>query len=404
MRQDSRQNFRFDDFVVDPDGHALYHKGQIIADAGRKPVEVLTAYCRRPNEFLPYDDVIDEVWGVSSTATSDNINKYVSQLRQILARYEPGREYFVTRKGVGYKFVANVEAVPPQRTHAPPKTEARDGELPQPAQKQRRPWPMIAVGAVLFTAVVAAAWMIVGRDDEEEIRSVIRDSQTFESLVLYRTPGDFREEMLDKYWTPDIDLTANYDRRRIRESVKKLIGEGRRYGDESKCVRLEFESIKVSNDRRFATVRTLEEWFLAVYLADGTLQRNRTVGPYFVDYILKKPGDRWLIEKSTTGSVIRPRPQVSGVVPIGEVKAGSEFRVLIGGQDFEPETALVEVQGPGCPEVKPCRISNEILRKYAKISATEIRDVPLTLASGRFTLTVFNGDSPPSVGAELVVP
>jgi hypothetical protein len=148
----------------------------------------------------------------------------------------------------------------------------------------------------------------------------------------------------------------------------------------------------------------LEKWFVAVYQADGTLQRNRTIGPYFVSYILRKIDGRWLIEKSNTGRVIRPTPRLDAIEPTSDLKAGHEFHVKITGQDFEAEMVLIEVVGPGCPESMPCRISNKILLENAKITTATLDRVPLTLASGEFTITARNSDSQPSNPVYLKVP
>ncbi len=83
--------------------------------------------------------------------------------------------------------------------------------------------------------------------------------------MLYKNPSLFKEESLDKYWTAEIDINANYDRHRIREAVKKLSDEGRRYGDETKCEQFEFQSVEINQSKNFAVVKTLEKWFIVAY-------------------------------------------------------------------------------------------------------------------------------------------
>ncbi len=407
--------FTFDDFRLDTDGPALYHRDRLIDGGGKKMLEVLAVFLRKPNSLVSYNELIDSVWGEgNSRISSDNLNQYVRQIRKVLSTYEPDRVYFSNKKGRGYEFTADVETVTPviedPGSGAHPVSTDIHYQSPATVPAAGRSTYGFGRSGVIFAVFALLLigsfgfWMYASPNDDEEIRRIVKESQVYESLVLYKEPQEFREENLDQYWTPDLDLTANYDRRRIRESVKNLIRESRKYGDGTKCVRLDFQSVEISKDKSLATVRTLEEWFLAVYNADGTPLRNRTVGPYFVDYILKKHDGRWLIEKSTSASVIRPRPQLAHVNSPGQVEAGKEFRIDITGQDIEPQSVLVEIVGPGCPEVKPCRISNEILRTHAKVSAISLTSVPLTLASGEFQVFLYNADSQPSVPAILTVP
>ncbi len=134
------------------------------------------------------------------------------------------------------------------------------------------------------------------------------------------------------------------------------------------------------------------------------MQRNKTVGPYFVSYILRKVDGNWLIEKSTTARVNRPTPRLSEIEAVSEIKPNQQFFVRITGQDFEPETVYIEVIGEGCPEQKPCKVPNTALRENAKLSENALENVPLTLASGDFQIVVRNGDSQALNALQIFVP
>ncbi|MBK6724651.1 MAG: hypothetical protein IPG58_15700 [Acidobacteria bacterium] len=58
-----------------------------------------------------------------------------------------------------------------------------------------------------------------------------------------------------------------------QESVKrqKLVTEGRRYGEGTKCELLDFQTVQINTANDVATVRTLEKWLLADYSVDGNL-------------------------------------------------------------------------------------------------------------------------------------
>ena len=190
----------------------------------------------------------------------------------------------------------------------------------------------------------------------------------------------------------------------IRESVDKAIEEHRRYGDETRCEQFDFQSVEINKSADMAIVKTLEKWFVAEYLDDGTLLKNKYVGPYFVSYVLRKVNGRWLIEKSTTARVSCPTPHLINIEPITEMKPGQQFFVRISGQDLEAETVYLEVLGPGCPESKPCKVPNSALRENSKLRADQLDNVPLTLAPGNFRIMAHNGDSPASNAVYLTVP
>ena len=51
-----------------------------------------------------------------------------------------------------------------------------------------------------------------------------------------------------------------------------------------------------------------------------------------------------------------------------------------------------------------CKIPNSVLREQSKISATSIENVPVTLASGEFSVTIQNGGAKPSDSVPLTAP
>ncbi|MDQ3133050.1 MAG: hypothetical protein M3Q99_20150, partial [Acidobacteriota bacterium] len=342
--------------------------------------------------------------------------------RKVFAEFAPGKEYIETIKGRGYSFVGDVSedendvSVPHQNNVSIPfKYEPSEYQPVSPeAEKDSgeeivssRFKPKFALGFAALAAICLisfTAWTWFSESDEEKIRKTVKESQLYESLALYKNPAAFEEAHLDKYWTAELDHKSNADRNRIREAVKKMNDEGRRYGDETKCEQLDFQSVEINREQNFAVVKTLEKWFIAVYFNDGTLQKNKYVGPYFVSYLLRKTDGRWLIEKSNTARINRPVPRLSEVEIVSEAKAGQQFYVKLTGQDFEAETTSLEIFGAGCPESKPCKISNTDLREFSKMTETAIDNVPLTLASGDFRMSVRNGDSQASNFVSLTVP
>ncbi|MFN0141779.1 MAG: transcriptional regulator [Pyrinomonadaceae bacterium] len=422
--------YEFDDFQLDADNLALYHRGRLIEEDSKKMLEVLSVLLRNQNKLVSYNEIIDEVWGDETFGVyPDRINQYVSQLRRVLVQYEPDLIYFKNRKGRGYIFTGEVSKVEEENVghkaevtgapvgeslgqtdhltekvpSAPPLAETDDGSEKASTAARRFKYVYFLIGATLVFLAITY-WTMYRQNDEEEVRRVVRESQMFETLVLYKQPERFLESDLDKYWTAELQTGGNSDRVRIRATVQKLLAESRQYGNESKNVQFRFEAVNITESGEEATVRTFEEWQTANYLTDGSLIKISPIGPYFVDYLLRKVDGRWLVEKSTTARTVRPTPRLDTIAIFTPPVAGKEFHIDLTGADIEPMTIYLEITGTGCPKVKPCPITNDILLKYAPPTETGLQRVPLTLASGEFEIVARNGDSKPSNSLKLSVP
>lgn len=424
--------YDFDKFRFDAVKLALYHDDRMIKNIGEKPLRVLAVLLENTKKLTTHEQIIERVWrdnplGVNSV----HIAQYISKLRKVFAEFAPEKELIETVKGRGYSFVAEVslneagtidEAEPSGEDAAPNEaailTNPADERfehafiLSSAERKNKKegassifskPGFVFPVLIPVFL-LVFLGWTYMTENNEAEIRRVVKESQLYESLVVYKNPSSFNEESLDKYWTAELDINSNYDRQKIREAVRKMDADGRRYGDETRCEQFEFQSIEINRDENLAVVKTLEKWFIAVYFDDGTLQKNKTVGPYFVSYVLRKTDGKWLIEKSTTARVSRPKPLLSAIETVSEAQSRQQFFVKIAGQDFEPETVYIEINGEGCPESKPCKVPNDVLREHSKLTETALENVPLTLSSGEFRVITRNGDSPASNALQIKVP
>jgi len=85
------------------------------------------------------------------------------------------------------------------------------------------------------------------------------------------------------------------------------------------------------------------------YTTDRALIKNRTFGPHFESYVLRKTKGPWLIQKSTTARVNRPTPLLTGIGLETEARPGQQFFLRIAGKDIEPEMLYLEVKGAGMP-------------------------------------------------------
>ncbi|CAN5356521.1 hypothetical protein BH20ACI2_BH20ACI2_10050 [soil metagenome] len=344
-----------------------------------------------------YDDIILEVWGDNPHgATPARVNGYTSRLQKVLSRYEPGITFFQNVKGRGYRFTGEFER---ENTA---ETEARGSD--RPPSSNRRKWVLGASALAFLGLILTFSWALSADDELENAATALRESQIFESMVLYRSPAAVGEEDLDRFWTPESHDEPNSDRRRIKESIQKMLKDGVKYGDETRCEQFEIQSLELNKEKNFATARTLEKWFITNYDSHGALIKNKTVGPYFVDYILKKVDGRWLVEKSTTARVVRPVPQLTRVEFISEPSGENPFRLKILGRDLEPNTVHLKILGPGCPTESPCKVQHSTLLENAKISKESLDNVPITLSRGTFELFAMNGDSKESNPLQLMIP
>lgn len=401
------RKYRFGPFEFEADRYALYHHGELIK-VERKALGVLDVLIREPHKLIPAQEIIEEVWRDNPHGiTPMHLAQSISKLRKALGAYDSETKFIETVKGGGYSFAADVELI----SEAPsfgeteiPSVEANDNEgKTKPAQS--RIWIEVAlVSITVLVVIAAAAWFVFPSNEEEEVRRVITESQRFESLVLYRDPESFKEADLDKYWTTETDEGSNYDRKNIRTGVRKLIEDKRHYGPESKNEQFDFQSVEINANGNMAVVKTLEKWFVAEYKKDGTLLKNKTVGPYFVSYILRKIDGRWLIEKSNTARANPPIPSLEGIETRSDAVSGKEFFVNLKGSGFVVGSVFLKVIGPGCPEASPCTVPNSALRINSELSDTQLTNVPLTLTSGEFLIQAQNGESAPSNSVAVLVP
>jgi DNA-binding winged helix-turn-helix (wHTH) protein len=410
MAANDHPRLTFENFTFDPSRLALYHGGELIR-IERKALEVLAVLLDTPNELVCFDELIERVWRDNPAGvTPIHVAQPIAKLRKALQAYEPHSDFIENVRGQGYVFKGKVDyigqtLVDRRSPDIPALTDDAASNLE--GLRGSRGYR----GQLIFLTVVVAVllgglvgWQLFRRDDEREIRRVLEESQRFESLVMYRFPNDFDQSKIDEYWLSEEQYGVDVDRRRINAGLSRLKAEDRHYGPESKCEQFEIQSVEVNTAGDFATAKTLEKWFTAEYQNDGTLIKNKTVGPYFVHYILLKVDGRWKVKVSSTARATPPPPIIENLAAVSEPTAGEEFYVRVDGQGFDAETFSMKVVGPGCPDVSPCSVPNSAIRIHSKISSSLIDKVPLTLASGEFTLYAVNGTSSPSNSTTLRVP
>lgn len=398
------RNFSFGRFDLDAERLVLYYDGTLVKEAEKRSLQVLAVLLSRAGDPVSHEEIIEVVWSDNPHgATSTRVNQYVSRLRKTLAAFDPENTYIETLKGRGYSFVHEVsrspEAVVRETAAGSGPSDGRGIVSPDP---KRYTWLYLVVAVVALAAVTAAFWKYMQTDDIEDVKRVVKESQMFESLVMYRNPEDFTEEMLDRYWLSESEGQANFDRSRIRQTVKKLLAEGRFYGEQTECVTFDFDKVELNKTRDVATVRTFEKWSLDDIKIDGNISKKKTVGPYFVDYVLKKVNGRWMIERSTTARTVRPVPQLTSI-EIAPNKNGGWLASVVG-SDMEPLTIFFDIFGPDCTLTRPCRVENFTLKDKASMTPDAIWNIPIELGPGEYQIIGKNGDSSPSKPLTFTIP
>ena len=69
---------------------------------GPKEAQLIELFLRSPGQILPKDLLIEKVWGIESEAEYNNIEVYISFLRQKLSSLEASAQIHTVR-GVGYQ-------------------------------------------------------------------------------------------------------------------------------------------------------------------------------------------------------------------------------------------------------------------------------------------------------------
>lgn len=330
MEKTSYKQYRFDQFKLDSRSCCLYFDDKLVESINKKSLQVLIILLEKPKEVVSNEEIIEKVWGNKSSGIDPrNVAQYILKLRKSLAQYQPNKTFIGTGNKRGYIFeqdviteaepivVGNLKDLDTNKVEESNENEVKEhltypfinsgsDSVPlQDPKKTRKSWRLNLVITILGLMILAIAVITYfSKSEEDKVRQVVKDSQMFESLILYQNPISFDENKLKEYWI-DESHNNDLDSAKIKKSLKNLIEKGIRYGKESKCEKFDFVSIDVNETEDFALAKTIEKWFVAKYRNDGTLLENKTIGPYAVTYNLQKINGKWLIEKSSTARVVQ---------------------------------------------------------------------------------------------------
>lgn len=304
--------YSFGPFTLDSSVHALFRDGELVP-LQPKAVETLIALLQRAGQIIPKEELLKTVW--PDTFVEDgNLSGNISALRKALGDDSENPTYIETIPRRGYRFRAPVEA---QQKAVISTGEVAGGQL---SILRRRPWLFIGVGLLIVAGIGALIYfrtgerVIIDRSevdspaDAAEVRRVVEESQAFESLTLYTNPDAVTEAQFAKYWLPA--EAGGKEILAVRGKVQGLRNKHRRYGPESRVERFDFTYIKILKPGDRARAGTFERWYLPMYEnGNRVADINAYLGPYMVDYTLRKLNGGWLIAETTTPRKPTPKPQ-----------------------------------------------------------------------------------------------
>lgn len=166
-------------------------------------------------------------------------------------------------------------------------------------------WPVAAIAAAFPLIVIAfvargdgtAASPVLG--PHPEIERAAYEAQVFENLQLYCNPASLRQEVVEQYFVPERE--GGEAVKDVLAAVRRQIDRGLRYGQDSRLDSFVVLRSSVSSDGKRGQVRVRERWYLPTYRNDGSrAAEKRADFDHEVDYTLRKIGDKWRIQSTTT--------------------------------------------------------------------------------------------------------
>src|SRR6266404_3203069 len=102
--------YEFGPFRLEAREHRLVREGHSVRITG-KALETLRVLLERHGTLVSKRDLMDAVWP-ETTVEENNLDRNISAVRKALGEKASGRQYIETVPRAGYRFVAELSAVP----------------------------------------------------------------------------------------------------------------------------------------------------------------------------------------------------------------------------------------------------------------------------------------------------
>ena len=166
----SRETFRFGDFVLDVQGYQLFRNGRPIR-LERQPMDLLILLVDRRSQLVSRAEIVDRLWGKDVFVDIDTgIHTAIRKVRQALRDSADTPVFVETVSGKGYRFIAAVEVIPSPHTLAAHDTEgARSGPAsslpvvtaPETAPSTARALPTVAEAGSGLALTQSWRWRLI---------------------------------------------------------------------------------------------------------------------------------------------------------------------------------------------------------------------------------------------------
>ena len=92
------------DLVCDPRGHLIRKKGKVLL---LTPTEynILVYLIKKPGEFVPFEQLYEEVWHQPSLGNLKSLFVHMKNLRKKLGDDAASPKYILTRNRQGYEYI-----------------------------------------------------------------------------------------------------------------------------------------------------------------------------------------------------------------------------------------------------------------------------------------------------------
>ncbi len=333
--------YEFSHFQLDLEKRLLFREGGEAVSLTPKALDVLIILIHKQGELVRYDDLKRLVWKESKFVEDKTLTQTIYTLRVSLGDSSTEQKFIENVPKRGYRFVGNAVLIGDdgKERRKAFNEEKEEGKIPLVSPQQiTHPKLLYAIGAVSLLGVLiicigigiylsnsfglfnqsantsgqtnsnsyplaktpSEKIEVRSPSDERKVKEVIKKSQTYESLKIYVTPNNFDESKIKEYWLSE--NSGGKEIKALKTSLLRLRTKGLHYGKESRLERFEFRYVRIYSPRDYAEAGTIERWYLPLYRMDRTkvTDRNDYLGPYNVDYVLRKVGGKWKIEETST--------------------------------------------------------------------------------------------------------
>jgi TolB-like protein/DNA-binding winged helix-turn-helix (wHTH) protein/Tfp pilus assembly protein PilF len=145
---DRKDFYKFGPFCLDPVKRRLLRDGELLK-LTPKAFETLLVLVEQRGKTVEKDELLNKVWA-GTVVEENNLNQCITALRKSLGDSREKSEYISTIPGVGYRFVAEVEAA--------------TGEKPKPINTDRRPVFRYALLLLVSLVLGIAGYILLTRE------------------------------------------------------------------------------------------------------------------------------------------------------------------------------------------------------------------------------------------------